>query len=170
MSAGKKISSLFINIIIVLLVIIIIINLFFISKKDDKKLPSLFGYKFLVDLTDSMLPEISPGDLIIIKELDHYKKNDIVAYRNEKNELITHRIVKVTKKNQKEYFDVKGDKNRIKDESMVTHDDIEGKYIKSIAGIGNILLFFKSVHGIIFLLVVIICYVMFLIIKTKYFE
>ena len=166
----KNIGSIFADIIIGLLVLIIIVNVFFISSKDDKHLPSLFGYKFLVDLTDSMLPEISSGDLIIIKEYDRYKPDDIVAYRNKKGELITHRIISVEKRNGNEFFQVKGDRNTVKDNDLVKHDDIEGKYIKKISRLGRILLFLKSVYGIVFLLVLLICYVTFLIIKEKYFN
>ena len=166
----KTIGSVFVDILIGLLVLIIIVNIFFISTKDDNHLPSLFGYKFLVDLTDSMLPEISSGDLIVIKEYNEYEPDDIVAYRNKKGELITHRIISVERRYGKEYFQVKGDRNTVKDNDLVKHDDIEGKFIKKISGLGRLLLFLKSVYGIVFLLVLLICYVTFLIIKEKYFN
>ena len=170
MNVLKKIGSILVDILIVFLVVIILLNVFFISSKDDSRLPPLFGYKFLVDLTDSMLPEISSGDLIIIKEQKDYNVNDIIAYRNRKNELITHRVISVKKENGKEYFNMKGDNNNAKDELLVTNKDIEGKFVKRFANIGTLLLFFKSVYGIIFLLVLVICYITFLIIKEKYFD
>lgn len=170
MSVLKKIGSILLNIVIVLLVLIIILNIIFISGKDDKRLPSLFGYKFLVDLTDSMYPEISPGDLIIIKADKQYKEGDIVSYRNNKNEIITHRITKIGRNNNnKTIYYLKGDNNNSLDKYVVKREDIEGKLNKRLPKVGTYLLFLKSVYGIVFLLMLVVCYMTYLIIREKYF-
>ena len=170
MNVLKKIGSIFLDIVIVLLVLVIILNVIFISGKDDKKLPSLFGYKFLVDLTDSMKPVITPGDLIVIKSADEYKMGDIISYRNKKNEIITHRITRIVKdKNGNEVYHLKGDNNNTEDRYKVKKEEIEGKLYKHYHKIGTFLLFLKSIYGIVFLLMLVFCYMTFLIIKEKYF-
>ena len=166
MSFMKKLGSIVSDVIIILLIGIIIVNITFISSSDDEKLPSLFGYKFLVDLTDSMSPEINAGDMIVIKEEDAYKVNDVVSYRNKKNDIITHRIVSIV---DKEYYYM-GDKNKGPDVETTSIKKIEGKLIKRVKGLGTILLFLKSVYGLIFLIVLAICYIFFLIIKERYFD
>ncbi len=165
MKLSQKIGSIALDIAIVLLVIIIIFNIFFISKKNQNELPSVFGYKFLVDLTESMEPAINSGDLVIIKEQKEYEVGDVVTYRDKRESLITHRIVEI--KDNRYYF--KGDKNNAKDSDGVTINKIEGKYVNKIAKLGSICLFLKSIYGIIMLLSIGILYLVFLIIKEKYF-
>lgn len=170
MNVLRKIGSILLDVLIVLLVLIIILNIIFISGKDADKLPSLFGYKFLVDLTDSMHPEIAPGDLIVIKTQKNYKVGDIASYRNNKNEIITHRITKIEKdgKNRDIYF-FKGDNNNGIDKFVAYKENIEGKMVKRYAKVGTYLLFLKSIYGIIFLLMLVVCYFTYLIIREKYF-
>ena len=169
MNVLKKIGSILLDIVIVLLVLVIILNVVFISSKDDKKLPSLFGYKFLVDLTDSMNPVIAPGDLLVIKADDNYKAGDIVSYRNNKNEIITHRITRIEKDNNSVVYHLKGDNNNTEDRYKVKREEIEGKLYKHYHKIGTFLLFLKSTYGIVFLLMLVVCYMTYLIIKEKYF-
>ena len=165
MKLSQKIGSIVLDVVIVLLIIVIIFNIVFISKKNRNELPSVFGYKFLVDLTESMEPSIGPGDLVIIKELDKYKIGDVVTYRDKSDSLITHRIIEI--KDNRYYF--KGDKNNAKDSDGVTLNKIEGKYVNKIRKLGTICLFLKSIYGIIMLLSIGIFYLVFLIIKEKYY-
>lgn len=165
MSFLRKLGSILLDIVIVLLVLLIIMNIFFITDVTNDRIPSLFGYKFMVDLTDSMEPAIDAGDLIIIKVEKEYNKNDIVSYRNSNHEIITHRIVEKTKNG---YY-LKGDNNSKLDEGVVNNKNIEGRLVMTVHKLGLFCLFLQSIYGIIFLIVIVICYVVFLIIKEKYF-
>lgn len=89
-----------------------------------------------------MQPAIKPGDLIIIKEQEKYRKNDIVTYRKDQV-YITHRIVEA---NQSEVI-TKGDANNVND-APVSVADIEGKVVLCIPGFGKIILFLKKPTGI----------------------
>lgn len=162
----KKVLNILVDIFIVLLVFVIILNIFTISKDKSRKLPSLFGYKFLIDLTESMIPEISSGDLIVIKEQKSYQKGDILAYRNDDNEIITHRVIDI----QNEKYKLKGDNNNASDDHLIELSKIEGVYKTKIPVLGSICLFLTSIHGVIFLIILFISYFLYQMIKKKYYS
>lgn len=93
----------------------------FILKNDVIK---IFGMATFVVLTGSMEPTIQPGEMIIIKETDNYKSNDIITYREDKNFLVTHRIIRVNE----EGIVTKGDNNNIEDKE-IKKEQILGKVI-----------------------------------------
>lgn len=93
----------------------------FILKNDVIK---IFGIATFVVLTGSMEPTIQPGEMIIIKETDNYKSNDIITYREDKNFLVTHRIIRVNE----EGIVTKGDNNNIEDKE-IKKEQILGKVI-----------------------------------------
>lgn len=89
----KILSSL---IIIILLIIVLISGIVFInSKKNPNEIPSIFGYEPFVVLSGSMETEIYKGDLVIVKKVEakDLKENDIIAFRDDDNYVVTHRIV-----------------------------------------------------------------------------
>lgn len=57
---------------------------------------SVFGYSFYQVTTGSMIPDINPGDLVVVKRQKEYKVGMDVTYQlNEKATPITHKIVKI---------------------------------------------------------------------------
>ena len=91
---------------------------------------SLFGYRIYRVSTGSMLPTLKINDIVIIKEADNYKINDIVTYESEQHEYITHRI--------KDFKDgkiiIKGDSNNI-DDDPITENQIIGRVLFKITGL-----------------------------------
>ncbi len=136
----------------VVLVIIDIYSTFIISQKLiwKDKTPSLFGYKNFIELTGSMEPTLNEGDIIITKETQEIKENDIISFR-EKNSVITHRVFEVYKENGKEYYITKGDANSNTDPVLLNKENIEGKYCFKIPFIGKIILFLQKPVGLIIL-------------------
>ncbi len=63
------------------------------------------------------------GDAIFIKKVnqDELKINDIISFHN-KDEIITHRIVKVIEENGKTKYITKGDNNRREDKEHITYE------------------------------------------------
>lgn len=105
---------------------IIIISLFvYFNTKSNGILIKVFDYSFLTVGSGSMLPELAVGDVIIIKECDEYKINDIITYSVDNEYLITHRIID----RNGNRFVTKGDNNNTTDKEIVTKDNIEGKVI-----------------------------------------
>lgn len=57
---------------------------------------TIFGYSFYRVSTGSMIPDINPGDLVIVKAKDEYEVGMDVTYRLTKDSTpVTHRIVSI---------------------------------------------------------------------------
>lgn len=79
----------------------------------------------------SMEPKLSTGDAIIltkVKSYDDLNIGDIIAYKNEEDITIVHRITK----KEDDYFITKGDNNNIEDKMEIRMKDVEGKVIFNI--------------------------------------
>lgn len=163
----KSIVKILKAIIYTILTILVIINvtIFIKSVFYPKEVPSIFGYKPFVVMSDSMKDEFQKGDLIISKvtEYDELEKGDIISYRNSKDFITTHRIYEVTEKNGSICFITKGDNNNKEDKGLTCAKSYEGKYIKKIAGLGNVILFIQKPFGFIMmmLVIVIICLIIY---------
>lgn len=105
------------------------------------QLPMPFGYGAAVVLSGSMEPEFSEGDLIVVKETENYKKNDIVVLQDG-NSLVVHRIINI----DGETITTKGDANKTADEP-VNVSAVKGKVLSWIPFAGNILGFLKTPIG-----------------------
>ena len=91
---------------------------------DNNNYFELFGYSIFNVATGSMEPTISQNDVILVKKQDHYKLNDIITFKKDKD-FITHRIIKINDT----YITTKGDANNAIDVA-ITQDVIIGKVIK----------------------------------------
>ena len=102
------------------------------------EVPSIFGYKPFIVLSGSMETELYRGDLAIVKEVDvnSLKENDIIAFKDKDNYVVTHRIVKI----EKDKFITKGDNNNKEDSDPVSKSKIEGLCVYKISGLGSVLL------------------------------
>ena len=159
----NKVLQIIKYIIITILVIMLITNIYLIvkSKLHKDKVPSLFGYKVFIVLSDSMETEITTGDIVITKNTDvkDLKVDDIIAYKNSKEYVTTHRIVNIVEEDNNICFETKGDKNNTNDLQVVCSDIIEGKYIKKIPKLGKVLLFLQEPAGlaVLILLLILVC-------------
>lgn len=101
-----------------------------------------------------MEPEISSGDLIIVKQIDssEVKENDIIAFFDPDGNgqsILTHRVVNVTEEDGKTAFITKGDANNSEDRQPVPSDQLVGGYVLRIPGMGNIAMFMQTTAGLI---------------------
>lgn len=121
----EKIVENIFNIIIVFLVILVIIFLYsFIQLKFlEKEYTNIFGYSFFRVETGSMSGTFEINDIIIVKITKNVKNNDIITFK-EKDNIITHRIIKI----DGEEIVTKGDANNSEDEA-ISKDVIIGKVI-----------------------------------------
>lgn len=127
----------------ILIFIVIIIGVVFIqTKMNPDKIPSILGYKPFIVLSGSMETEIYKGDLVVVKNTDTktLKKNDIIAFKDKDNYVVTHRIVELITDGGQVKFVTKGDNNNTNDHDYVRESDIEGVYKFKIQGAGNVLL------------------------------
>lgn len=105
------------------------------------QLPTPFGYGAAVVLSGSMEPEFSKGDLIVVKETENYKLNDIVVFQDG-NSLVVHRIIDI----DGETITTKGDANKTADEP-INVSTIKGKVLFWIPFLGNVVSFLKTPLG-----------------------
>lgn len=112
-----------VSIINVFLVGILLIFIYLVS--------GIFTYTILGVGSNSMSPEISKGDAVIIKKIDSYKElkvGDIIAYNNSTSgKIIIHRLVEIkTDDNGEKIYVTKGDANNGVDSIKVTYEKIRG--------------------------------------------
>lgn len=136
--------------IIVILCMLSLINRWIFKDTDQ----SIFGYRAVCVLSGSMEETLSVGDIVLIREEENYKKDDIISFREE-NTIITHRIIEITD----DGFITKGDANNAVDSEVVKQKDIIGKKILIIPWIGYIRITLMSPVGLI--IVMSICVVLY---------
>ena len=116
----EKTKSIIDKIIYILYILIVVISLQKIIFKDNRM---LFFYFYKVS-SGSMEKTLHVNDYILVMESNNYKAGDIITFRNNKNKIITHRIVSV---NNNEIV-TKGDANLNVDKTIYK-DQIIGKVI-----------------------------------------
>lgn len=133
-------------ILILFLVAVCCLSIYILASKliFKNKNPKVFGYSVMVVKTGSMYPTISPGDLIIIKTQNQYKTNDIITF-DEVTHFTTHRIVNIAE----DGFITQGDANNAPDNNVVKLDNIEGKVVGRVGGVGKVVKFLSSTYGLI---------------------
>lgn len=97
-------------------------------------------YQMFVIGSNSMNTYIYRGDVIIArrtnnKEIKNIKKGEILVFRYN-NKIISHRVYKIIKRNNKLYFKTKGDNNDQVDDNIVKEKDIIGTVSFRIKYIG----------------------------------
>lgn len=97
---------------------------------------SLFNYKFLRIVSDSMEPTFASGSCIVVKKInpDKLQPGDIITFISHDDRIYeeynTHRIYEIkTDKNGEVIFITKGDKFSSPDDKTVRKNDIIGKYV-----------------------------------------
>jgi len=147
----KKVLSIIANIILVLLIIVgIIVGI--------ALLPINNNYKLLAVTSGSMEPAISVGSLAIIKPASVYQTGDIITFGKPNaisdKETTTHRIQSISEQNGTKIYTTKGDANNTADSQTVTEKQIVGKYRFSIALLGYLLKYLKTLPGLILIIVI----------------
>lgn len=127
------------------------------------------NYKILLVQSGSMSPAINTGDLVVVKPVSKYQKGDIVTFLSKEKINITHRIVSI----QGNQINTKGDANQVNDQDFIEKSQILGKVFYNIPNFGYIVLFAKSIPGLITLIIIpatIIIYQEFIQIKNNFIK
>ncbi len=111
------------------------------------------GIRAFVVSSGSMSPALRTGDLVFVRESSKYQKGDIITFIDSRNEYISHRIVKVEKKEGKTSFVTKGDANNSRDGSPVSPVNVMGRVSFSVPLIGIPIAFFHTRIGLSILIV-----------------
>lgn len=93
--------------------------------------PQLFGYQFKTVLSGSMEPAFKTGSLIVVekvKDVRNLTENDVITFRQDEKNVITHRIVEVVKQGDNIFYRTKGDNNEEADMNPVMTQNVVAKY------------------------------------------
>lgn len=126
--------------VLVILATFIGVNVFWMNASylAGNAVPMPFGIGASVVLSGSMEPTISVGDLLIIREQEHYEVGSIVVYQSG-NMPVVHRIVDLTG----ESVTTRGDANNMNDEP-VPITAVKGEVVGAIPWVGNVVWTLKS--------------------------
>lgn len=113
----------------IIIIFLLIITFFSVSMR-------IMGFAPYSITTQSMEPVMSVNDLVYVNPVDFKMLNtgDIITYASEDGVTVTHRIVSIDK--EKETVRTKGDNNEYPDALSVKKEQIIGKVIFSVPGIG----------------------------------
>lgn len=142
----------------ILLLPILIINCCLIVKSIVKpdEVPSLGKYSFLIVLTESMEPDIKPGDLILCKKtsISDIKEGMVISFydpASKSKTIVTHKInkIEVNEDGTINYY-TQGINNNIEDRYPVPSENVIGVYTKiRFMFIGSIIIFIQKPVGLI---------------------
>lgn len=164
----KKILNIIVNVILVIAIVLAAVCTYvsFVSTSGSG-VPSIFGIRPFTVQSDSMYPELKPGDLIIdtaVKEPAKLKVGDIITYWtiiDGERVLNTHRITGIYDGGTYRYFETKGDRNTIADPITVHESEVVGQYKFRIGGVGKVLDYLQTSTG--FLLIIVLPVLLFFI-------
>jgi len=106
-----------------------------------KDVASVFGYAVLEVVSDSMVPSINKGDLIIVNTNDqNYREKRIVTFKDKDNMIVTHRIIEIND----DKITTRGDANNADDPNHITKENIIGVYAFKISNLGYIIKAIKN--------------------------
>ena len=155
-SATHKALTVIGTILCVILIPILAVNLTLIAKSfiNKDEVPSVGGVFPLIVLTDSMLPVIESGDLIICNtlEAEEVKNGDVISFFDpvgNGSSIVTHRVIEITEDDGQLAFRTKGDNNNAEDRALVTASDLVGVYKFRIPAVGHVAMFMQSTAGLI---------------------
>jgi len=131
-----------------LLIFALLITLLVFASNKNNGISSLFGRMPMSVQSDSMLPTMKTGDLIIVKEADLYslKVGDVITFYSivdGRRILVTHRITEINEFENTRSFVTKGDNNPVEDSLPAYASDIVGKW----KGGGKVLDFLQTKKG-----------------------
>lgn len=160
----KSISNRIKKIVFIFIIIMLYnITLLYISYIDKFETPNFYIYSAYLISTSSMEPTLNEEDIIIIKKCkeEELEKGDIITYKIDDGNIITHRIIDILDEDsgEKKYV-TKGDNNNIEDSEHILFSEIEGKMIIKIPRLGKVLNVLKN--GIVIILVILIALIIYL--------
>jgi len=125
------------------------------------ELPNIFGYSIMYVQSGSMEPEIMTGDAIIVKKCDALSliKDDVICYKSKDGimagKYITHKVVKAPYEEDGKYLLVtRGVANYI-DDDPINIDQVVGIYVGKSKLLTYLYQFFKTIYGLITILIII---------------
>lgn len=142
--ANNQVKIIFRYVLLVTLAALVGINVYALnaSRLAGNQVPMPFGVGASVVLSGSMEPELSVGDLLLLREQESYTEGDIIVYQSGAMPVV-HRILSL----RGETVITKGDANNVADEPFHC-DAIKGKVVLAIPWLGYAVWALKTPMGI----------------------
>ena len=108
----------------------------------------LQGYRVYVVHTGSMEPNYLPGDVVVDGPASgDYHRGEVLTFLHsaESDDVVTHRVVGVTSKG---LIHTKGDANRTPDVWEIRPDQVQGKVLFKVHGLGYLFVYLREPEGI----------------------
>lgn len=112
--------------------------------------PALVGVDYaLVVQSGSMEPALETGSVVFVEEVppETIEEGDIITYRDDGGNLITHRVVEIHQAQTSMRFSTKGDNNENSDPEPVYRDEFVGEVTFNIPLIGYVVAFGQTRLG-----------------------
>lgn len=146
-STGYKVFEVVRKIFIYLLSFLIVVGaMFFAADKSPSK--SLFGYRYYVVLTDSMVPEFASGDMVFVKlvNAESISEGDIITFNpsSGSDAYLTHRVTEKIDNYENTgvtCFRTKGDANDTEDSFLIDESRVIGTVKFHIPKLGVVIRF-----------------------------
>ena len=106
------------------------------------------GIQSFIVLSGSMSPKFPTGSIVYAKSADTYNSNDVITFKNNSGQIVTHRITKIITDNNTVKYQTKGDANENADKTFVSAKDVLGKIVFFVPYIGYLVGFLKTPLGI----------------------
>jgi signal peptidase I len=122
---------------------------------------SVLGFRLMVVTGPSMVPRFGPGDAVVIRSSGSsgVGVRDVITYRTPGTDgLTTHRVVEVIHTGETTWFRTKGDANPAVDPNLTSADNVFGRELMTLPGMGRPLLFAVSPWGKLAMLGFPVCY------------
>lgn len=114
-------------------------------------MPKVLGIASAVVVSGSMEPEISVGDVVIVKEQDDYFVGDVIMFYNAASgDYTTHRIIEKTEG----LFRTRGDNNDSADVGFVSKENIVGKVVLTVPFVGTVIGYVQNPVGLVVIVAV----------------
>ena len=113
--------------------------------------PLAFGDRPHTDLSGSMEPAISPGDVVIDEQIPPTaaRVGDVVTFRDpeDQGKLLTHRVVKVRRAGSHFWFVTKGDANNTRERWRVAAGGEIGRVLYTVPWVGHVAVLARTPLG-----------------------
>ncbi len=160
----KRIKKAWVRMIVWLIVILLLpVFIFFsIVIVNPNAGHNFFGYTFYIVESESMKPVFDVNDCIIVKNVftreDIQIGVDITFIRESDGQTVTHRIIDIVEEENGDVsYITRGVHNLTADSGSVSYENIIGVRVKTVAWLGQTIMFFRTTYGIITFLAIFVC-------------
>ncbi|RLE58973.1 MAG: signal peptidase I [Thermoprotei archaeon] len=105
-------------------------------------------YSAMIVSSDSMAPYLNVGDIVIV---DRYPAKidvgDVIVFIDPSSRLCVHRVIEIRNSNHAEVYVTRGDSNPTPDPWWLTRNEIIGKVVFKIPGLGRLILNMSKLMG-----------------------